>query len=577
MRFFLLLILFFASLAADVPYQVHFVGNGSKKIEEMLDSVSQLKLLQDHPPATVNALKRRAEADIPNLKMALQMEAYYRPEITIEIDSDAAPAIVYVRIETGRKYRLGSYTVTPDCGVPFEELGLEIGRSAYPGKILDAEWYLLQSLAFKGYPLARVVEREVIADVEQEVVNVTITVDEGPQVFFGPTSVSGLCGVYESVIANKIAWNEGCLYSPRLVSCTQSALEDTGLFAAVTITSDDVVDEEGRLTMHIEVTEAKHRTIGLGASYTTQLGPGVFAEWETRNLTGRGEKLSLRSEIWGLKQRGAVLFKQPDFYVRCQDLLWIAEIEHEKTDAFTEFFFSLSALLERQVHDWLRISYGGQFKELDSTRSNNNGTFTLLKAPVAFRFNNANNLLDPTWGGSLYVKLTPTLSVKGEPSFIYYIQQAIGTYYQTLTRDERWILALKVNLGSIFGAEDRTIPPPERFYAGNENTLRGYHYLTVSPLDAENKPIGGRSLMVYSAELRSRIGECLGWAVFYEVGNVYSTVLPQFDYKQLNSIGFGLRYHTAVGPLRADIGVPLNRRPGIDKQFELYFSIGQAF
>jgi len=158
----------------------------------------------------------------------------------------------------------------------------------------------------------------------------------------------------------------------------------------------------------------------------------------------------------------------------------------------------------------------------------------------------------------------------------------VGTLYYTFDRSEMWTLATKVDLGTIFGAQDRTIPPPERFYAGNEHTLRGYRYMTVSPLGPNGKPIGGRSLMVWAAELRCRIGDKLGWVGFYEVGNVYKSIVPDFQSGQLQSVGFGVRYHTPVGPLRADVAVPLNRRKRpdgsfLDRAYELYFSMGQAF
>ena len=100
--------------------------------------------------------------------------------------------------------------------------------------------------------------------------------------------------------------------------------------------------------------------------------------------------------------------------------------------------------------------------------------------------------------------------------------------------------------------------------------------MTVSPLE-KNKPIGGRSLMVYSLEARMRVWESLGLVAFYDFGNVYSNPVPQFDHKQLQSAGLGLRYHTPVGPLRLDIAFPFNPRRHLDNSFQLYFSIGQSF
>jgi translocation and assembly module TamA len=138
-------------------------------------------------------------------------------------------------------------------------------------------------------------------------------------------------------------------------------------------------------------------------------------------------------------------------------------------------------------------------------------------------------------------------------------------------------LASKLTLGNIFGAAQHTIPTPDRFFSGTENTLRGYRYLTVSPLNKHDKPIGGRSLLAASIETRFRTDSGFGWALFYDVGNVYSANFPVIDHGFLQSTGAGIRYATPLGPLRLDVAIPLNRRHKIDPHFQIYFSIGQSF
>ncbi len=81
------------------------------------------------------------------------------------------------------------------------------------------------------------------------------------------------------------------------------------------------------------------------------------------------------------------------------------------------------------------------------------------------------------------------------------------THYQPLTEDI--VLAGKLSVGSIWGATRKGIPPSERFYAGTESLLRGYRYMSVSPLNGKHKPIGGRSLLVGSLELRSKISDTI--------------------------------------------------------------------
>jgi translocation and assembly module TamA len=580
---YIIIFLWIGALSAEIPYDVEFCGVESRETVAMLKAASQLVTLEEYPPTTMTALRRRADADIPIMKKALQSLGYYDPKIGIDIQGDECNAQVNVTVDTGpvfpiRKFEIIDVTVEP-CELltrlDLKNIGIIYGRDAIPKTILDAEKTLLFHLSTRGYPLASVTSREVIADLKCNEIDVILRIDVGPKACMGTIEISGNCDVDEQFIYNKIIWDSGDQYDPTDIEKTQNALEASGLFSSVTIEPADELDENGLLPISIEVSESKHRSIALGGSYNTQRGPGLMGEWEHRNIRGMGEKLRIRADVWGQLQRGAIIYSVPDFLCPRQDWVNILEVKQEFTDGFSERFVSFSSLLERQINDNLRISYGAAFKEFDSNNSDNNGLFTLIKAPLMIKYSTANNLMDPSKGKTVTFKIIPTWSVL-KHQFVYAITTLTGTHYTSLREDKRLILALKGSLGSIFGSSDIEIPPPERFYEGNENTLRGYRYLTVCPL-VGNKPIGGRSLAVLSTELRGKITEKFGLVAFYEIGNVYSNVFPSLSSNQLQSAGFGLRYDTPVGPLRADMAFPLTPRKGFDKSFEVYFSIGQAF
>ena len=64
--------------------------------------------------------------------------------------------------------------------------------------------------------------------------------------------------------------------------------------------------------------------------------------------------------------------------------------------------------------------------------------------------------------------------------------------------------------------------------------------------------------------------------IFVDGGTVTAESFPTFDEDFLLAAGFGLRYYTVAGPIRIDLGFPINGRDA-DDAFQLYFSIGQAF
>lgn len=572
-------------LDAANEYSVEFRGVNDKKTLELLQSASQMVSLQNTPPSTPTALKRRAEADVPNFIKVLHSRAYYNGRVSLSMDLDQSPIQIIYYVETGPVYPFAQVQIIPaseNCSsFPYnqlsnEALGIVIGQPAYPEKILDAEEKMMTIMESRGYPLAQIKKREVVADQTTKSIIIKFIVESGPPALFGLTTIESKGRIDEEFVRKKIAWREGEPYDPAKVERTQLALEATGLFNSIEITHSEEAPC-GMLPIVIRVIEGKHRSIGAGVSYSTEIGPGMSLEWEHRNIGQQGQKLSLKADIAQKLQEGSAIYVIPDFKRPGQDLLWMADIMHQTTKGFDAFSMSGSGIIERQIDERTRISYGGSFKHLRDYHSDNNNEFNLLKGPFQLRWADVDRLLDPSYGMSLHLRVVPTLQAF-QPSFFYVINTLSGTVYFPLTKDERVILAGKATLGTIVGSPKHSIPPSERFYAGTESLLRGYHYLTVSPINHhDHKPTGGRSMMIYSLETRLRATERFGWVFFYDFGNVYATSYPKVEDKILQSIGFGLRYNTPVGPLRFDLAFPLNPRRHIDERFQLYLSIGQAF
>ncbi|NGX42471.1 MAG: Translocation and assembly module TamA [Chlamydiae bacterium] len=563
-------------LEAANEYTVKFSGI-QKDTHKLLKEASQLIANKDKPPKTKVALRQRAESDIPNLVKALHSQAYYNAKVEFAINFSSSPFEIVFQIDPGLVYPFGGYRVLPESlNIQPHHLGVSLNKPAYPKDILDAEEVLSNVLASKGYPLAQIKDREVTADQKSKEIFVTVQVDPGPLTYFGRTAIEGNCGVCEALIRKKIYWHEGQQYDPVKIDCTFNALEAAGVFSSINITHAEEPDEDNKLPMTIQVSEGNQRTIGFGLSYSTQRGGGFTAQWDHRNIRGMGEKLSADANVLQYFQEATVTYVKPDFGSPGQDLLWIADWEHDDTEAFEKTSYSISGILERQLNDRTRVSLGGTYTHLRNEDADNEGSFNLLKAPFQLKWTNVDDPLDPTCGNGIYLKTVPTIQLL-DSQFAYIVTTLTGSIYRPLCRNRRFILAAKASFGTILGSRKKDIPSSERFYAGSENTLRGYKYYTVSPLDKDNDPKGGRSMMIYTLEGRWHASEKWGSVLFYDVGNVYSTPLPQLDKEMLQSIGLGIRYYTPVGPLRLDIAFPLNRRKNVDNSFQIYFSVGQAF
>ncbi|TFG89403.1 MAG: hypothetical protein E4H18_00170 [Hyphomicrobiales bacterium] len=183
--------------------------------------------------------------------------------------------------------------------------------------------------------------------------------------------------------------------------------------------------------------------------------------------------------------------------------------------------------------------------------------------------------MDPVNGTRLNLALTPYAG-KGDESLLFAISTATGSAYYAVDSEQRFVPAGRVKIGTIVGEETESVPANKRFYAGGGGSIRGFEFQSVGPLDTENDPLGGRSILELSGEVRIRVTERIGVVPFVDGGTVSDSSYPDFDEPIRWAAGLGGRYFSDFGPLRLDIAVPLNKRD-IDDRFQFYISLGQAF
>lgn len=593
-RYFLLFLFFFLPLglnAEGVPYTVEFEGLQDRRALKAIKARSQLTTLKK-TPSSLNALRYRAVEDIPEMRKILRALGYYEAKIDVHVQEAFPKARVIVYISTGPLYRIGHYTIHLVTHTASDEMIHEILQlpniGIYPSQparskdIKNAEVHILRELSRHGYPLNSIKNREIVAHADTQTVDVAVYVETGPLCRFGPLEITGYRDVRKQWIEKKILWNEGDLYDQELVDKTQKSLIETGLFSSVLISHSDVPEANDLLPMQLEVGETLHRNISGGVSYQTVFGFGATFGWENRNVRGVGDVISLQGDITKISHTGVLSYRIPNFKRRDQDFYSQIQAQQETIHpTYEKKAYSFTGSVERRIPPYLRMAIGGRFEKMHVTESLQNGDFYLLQMPLFVGWSTVNNILDPTRGISIGYNLSPSLNF--EHIGKWYLEQKLtmGNYLSVFPRGDYLILAQQITFGSILSHQLSDIPIPERFLGGSEDDLRGYSYLTVSPLrrnvHGKRKPIGGRSAIYYTVETRFRVTENFGLVPFFDLGNVWVQKIPVLHGKWLKSVGFGVRYFTFIGPLRCDIGFPLNRRHGIDHKWRIMVSIGQSF
>lgn len=567
-------------------YQVKIEGlENNDSLKETIEKISRLIALQSTPTASQAGLLRRVEEDKKRFETALRSDGFYDYTIESEIDDQTAPPTIAIQIDSGLQYKLQDYDIQydpPDPDLPGapSALGLRIGMPARAAPITAAQNNLIKLLNDQGYPLATIANQEAVVDHADDSMSVTLTVDQGPKATFGPISFDGFSEVEEAYLHRIANWPVGETFDQRRIDELRQDLLETNLFDSVQIAPITEVDAEGQAAVMVTVVERKARSIGLGVSFSSDdEGFGGEASWEHRNFFGEQETLRFSLEANQIRQEANATFRKPNFIELDQALVLESGLIKQDTDAFEETSINTFAGLEREIDDIWTLGAGGslEWSKIEDTTSRD--TFLIGGVPLFAKLDQSNDLLNPTKGYRINFDTTPYLGrVPSESDTIAFLNnEAQVTGYYSPFNSELVTLAGRGKIGSIVGEATATLPANKRFYAGGGGSIRGYEFQSVGPLDENNDPIGGRSLLELSLELRFRVNETFGVVPFLDGGNVYDDELPDFSEDLQWAGGLGLRYFSAIGPIRFDIAFPINRRSGVDDAFQFYISIGQSF
>lgn len=569
--------LFLSALA----YEVEFIGLDDPAAMKALMDHSDLVTLKERPPASINGIRYRIAGDMPQMMEVLHAYGYYEAKIESDLQGKQEQVEVTILIEPGPQYKIGSYQVFRgiDCNelagpFPIESLGLKLGAPAYSVTLVNAELNLLMELSRLGYPLASVEKRKVIVDMQTKKVEAAACIDEGPLSKFGPTTIFGLKKVDPAFVLKRIDWCEGEFYNPDQLQETQKRLLNSNLFSSVLISHAQELDDQGALPIKLRLSESKHRQITFGVFYATVDGPGGTFNWTHRNVRGLGETVSLDGEFSKRYLAGKLTYKKPDFWGLDQTLRLLGAIEREDINPYVAFTYRGATFFDKIIDAKSNFSIGLDLQHINVAQSASNGTYLLLDVPILAKYNSTDDPLNPTKGSTIVYQ--PHFFQSLEYGNQHFIKQRLTTTFYLPIYRKAIVFAGRLQFGSIAGARQRNVPLPILFLGGSEDDLRGYRYMTVSPLNQDHQPKGGRSAVFLTAETRLRLTESVGVVPFADFGTVTLGEMPTFNAKWYKSVGGGLRIFTFFGPLRFDIGFPLDRRK-IDPAFRIYASIGQTF
>ncbi|WP_416898098.1 MAG: autotransporter assembly complex protein TamA [Minwuia sp.] len=544
--------------------------------------------LQSRGAPSVAGLERRAEQDTQEILRVLSAEGYYDATVESRVVT-AGPDLVQVTFtaDPGPRYGFGDVTVQLDPAseeAPVPDAlaaagGLASGQPARGEAVVESEAKVVTYLRNHGFPEAKFVERKAVAQKEDSTLDVTQIFNPGPFARFGDLEIDPNSSLEPDYILGLVPWTKGDIYNQQKVDSFQAALKSTGLFDTVKIAPDKAAedDEPGpERDLLLSVDNAEQRSIGGSLRYDTDQGPGVRAFWRHRNLFGRAEDFRAEADVSLDEQKVSFGLTRPRYPGERWTTSESLTFRRLNDEAFDEK--SVTGRVGMEIGLKRGWTLGGAVEASASRVDSDvqNDTAYLVGLPLFARRNRTNDPLDATEGYRFFLRAGPFAGLNNGEPVQFGIVGGGGSVYFPLIGENRLVLAMRTEVGSILSQDLDDIPVNKRFFAGGGASVRGYEFQSISPADAQGDLSGGRFLNENSLELRMRFGESFGVVAFADAGLVEEEPFPIFAEEYQVGVGGGFRYYSPVGPIRFDLAFPLNRRNG-DNFFEFYISLGQAF
>ncbi len=549
------------------------------------------KLLSLLTSPTVERL-RIPENRIPFVKDELEMGTsrildYYRAEGFLDVSAEG-PAItmteeqtgadVFVSINEGRQYRFGAMRFRGSLVVPEAELRKTVEPITSLPFTLPRR-LALQSALQKFYTNLSHFEAAVsvegsATDADPEgLVPLTISIRPGPAYWVDGIDANGLVRLRATWLHHRMAALLDRPYDPERIVRKQQDLLASGLFDALNISSVPVA--ENRLRLKVELTEAKAREVGFSMGYGTYEGLMGGVRLSHLNLLGQGlqgsvelnasqRALSLETTIsdpWLFETRTEFVARA---FVRSR-----LELGYEKHEAGAKVEVS------RRIFQPLQAALFGQIRTVEIANAEiptpelGMTSYQIGTAGFSTIWDKRDNAFNPSRGYVLALRSdTNTLSN--------------GATFERTSGRVAWHYPLPARIR--FGTSARfgilskrsAVPIDERYFLGGSTTVRSFQERELGPISSNGYPTGGSSYTLINAESDFPLWQNLRGALFFDTGSLslQGGQLPVNNFR--NAVGLGLRYALPVGPVRFDLGLNPDQRPG-EHWGAAHLSFGFAF
>lgn len=517
------------------------------------------------------ALRRFRRAAEEQARQAAHALGYYQAEIDSQVRPGKDP-VLQLDVQPGEPVRLRQVTVR----VEGDAAGLKAfkvpkSKALAPGEPLNHGLYedakkLIQSQALRyGFFDGRFRSQRLDIDPRAGVADIELIYDSGPRYALGRVAFDGDTPFDPDLLARLVPFPPNTPYDADQVAKLSQNLQASGYFEEVRVDAQPEPGAGRLIPVKVRLGAVKPRTLGLGVGFSTDVGPRARANWTRHWINPQGHRLGAESEISTARQSVGTWYEIPLDPPLTDSLRFTSGFQREQlTDVESRRFTLGSQWQSKLPDDWQRVvSLRWEQEIYDFGDGSPNGRSSFLIPGIGYSVTRSDNRLDPNQGYHLQLDVRAAKEgVLSDADMTYASAMAKGLY--TLPGGHR--LLGRVQAGGIATTDYGAIPPSLRFFAGGDQSVRGYDYQTLSPEDRQGNKVGGRYMVVGSAEYQYPIAERWRIAAFVDRGNAVNNLKDKLK----TGAGIGVRWVSPVGPIRLDLAKALDDPGG----FRIHFSMG---
>jgi translocation and assembly module TamA len=503
---------------------------------------------------------------------ALQALGYYRPQIRSEVLVEDEEPVLRLHVAQGEPVRLRTVDIRV-YGEAAQMARFRLPRSdrLAPGAVLDHGAYedakrLIRNRALRyGFFDGHFTEQTLLVDPEAGLADIRLFYQSGPRYHLGQVRFEGDTPLADDLLQRMVPFPVGTPYNSDLIGELNRALVSSNYFADVRVDAAPDNAEGHTIPVLVSLSARQPRTLAAGIGYSTDVGPRLRGSWRRHWLGDQGHRLGTDFELSQPRQSLGTWYEIPldppltdslrftTGYLR-EDLV---DVESERLTLGVQWQHLPESAWQRIVSlRWEQENYSA---------GEDDGRSTLLLPGIGFSRLVSDHRVDPSRGWRLEVDLTGGhRSLLSDADLLHVDLLAKGL--TSFAGGHR--LLGRLQLGGVATNDFEAIPPSLRFFAGGDQSVRGYDYQTLSPRNSEGERVGGRYLAVASLEYQYPLRERWRLAAFVDHGNAIDGLGDPLK----TGVGLGVRWVSPVGPLRLDLAHALDNDEG--SGFRIHFSMG---